>query len=111
MRHLINATKDAINFADKQIQYALATILAYYGTNGMELPCHDDDTYFVTAEMKINEFTRVVKVRCVESIGKIEMMLEGSNKWEWCAFVDWHFLFEEVANTYLSDEMAELLPK
>lgn len=104
MRHLINATKDAILFADKQIQYALATILAPYGNEGMELPCHDDGTYFVTAEIKPNEFKRVIKVRCVESIGKVEMMIEGSNKWEWCAFVDWRFLFEETAHTYSIDK-------
>ena len=104
MRHLINATKDAILFADKQIQYALATILAPYGTDGMELPSHDDGTYFVTAEINPNEFKRVVKVRCVESIGKVEMMIEGKDKWEWCAFVDWRFLFEEVAHTYQTDK-------
>lgn len=111
MRHLIKLTNDAIRFADSQIKYAISTILATYGFDGMELPCHDDGTYFVTAEMKPNEFKRVKKVRCVPSVGTIEMMLEGSDKWEWCMFVDWRFLFEEVANTYNSDEFTDALPK
>lgn len=111
MRHIIKLTNDAIRFADSQIKYAISTILAIYGFDGMELPCHDDGTYFVTAEIKPNEFKRVKKVRCVPSVGAIEMMLEGSDKWEWCMFVDWRFLFEEIANTYNSDEFTDALPK
>lgn len=101
---LLANAKSAILFAIAMAENAINAILLPLGENGLELNYRPNDGFSPIAESKPYQFRKIVKVRCHTFEG-LQMLCDGSDKWEPLNTSDYVFLIDEIESALRAEDM------
>lgn len=103
-KNYIESVRKTIFNANKLVEECITNVLKGHNITELELACHDEYCYSVVAEVNPNEFVKVTHIR-VGNDDKLEMLLDGHDKWRRLMMVDMPFLLDEVEHALELDEV------